>query len=117
MPKDDKGTQVTETAINVNMEEMRKLGRAFVDTMEGTEDEKATRAVTALLAALEAPVLFTLLATIATRTVQKAKRVEVQALYNNGETHVYAETGIERWGVDDDGNAVRLDEPPPRTIN
>ena len=112
MTKDDKSNPVTETAIKMNTAALGRLGRAFVDTMEGTEDEKVTRAVVAILAALEAPVLFPVLSVVANRTIENAKRVEVQVVYNNGETHIYSESGIERWRADDEGNPVRLDKPP-----
>ena len=112
MTKDDKNNPVTETAINVDTVALGQLGRAFVDTMEGTEDEKVTRAVVAILAALKAHVLFPVLSVAANSSFKNANRVEVQVVYNNGETHIYSGSGIERWRADDEGNPVRLDKPP-----
>ena len=112
MTKDDKSNPVTEIAIEVNTVALGRLGRAFVDTMEGTKDEKVTRAVVAILAALEAPVLFPVLSVVANRSMTNAKRVQVHVVYNNGETHIYSESGTERWREDDEGNPVRLDKPP-----
>ena len=112
MTKDDKSDPATEIAIKVKTVPLGRLGRDFIDTMEGTKDEKVTRAVVAILAALGAPVLFPVLSLAAHRTMENAKRVAVHVVYNNGETHIYSESGTERWRADDEGNPVRLDKPP-----